>query len=309
MAWTLDAPAGVYKNHALSSNIRMAAVADSRFMQFVRGERDYGRNRGGSISITRVFPLPRATRVAELDRLPTGRPLVDTKAIEVDEWGFKTETTRFEENLTHFNIRNPFQQALRDQLRLTIDAMVADAFKLTPIKYTPKAAGAGAFTTNGTPGDTADANLSIADLRKIHDYMKGTLKAPTYRGGRYIGILSNKAARGIKNDAEYKAWLSPTIASPMLDGRLLDVEGFALFESNNDWALNNSIGGSGVLGEAVFFAADPVALAVVENPELRTDPYAQDLGRFRQFGWVGTIGAGLVWDVAAHARVVHVSSL
>lgn len=292
----------------MSSNIRMAAVANSIHMRFARAERNYGRNRGESITITRVFPLPKATRVAELDRLPTGRPLVDTKAISVDEWGFKTETTRFEENLTHFNIRNPFQQALRDQLRLTMDSMAADAFKLTPIKYTPMAAG-GAFTTNGTPGDTADANISIADLRKIHDYLKGTLKAPPFANGKYVGILSTKAARGIKNDSEYKDWQAPTTSGPFLDGRLRDVEGFALYETNNDWALDNAIGGSGVLGECHFFGADPVALAVVENPELRADAYTQDLGRFRQFGWVGTIGAGLVWDVATHARVVHVSSV
>ncbi|TVR78984.1 MAG: hypothetical protein EA405_13620 [Rhodospirillales bacterium] len=307
MAWTLDAPAGVYKNHALSSDVRRAAVADSVWMGFVRPERNYGKGRGESITLTRVFPLDRATRVSELDRLPTGRPLVDTKQIFVDEWGFKTELTRFEENLTHFNIRNPFQMALRDQMRLTMDAMVADAFKLTPIKYVPETGGS-TITTNGTPGAQATANLRIPDLRRMHDYLRQTLKAPKFRGGKYVGILSTKAARGIKNDSEYKDWQAPTTSGPLIDGRLRDVEGFALFEANNDWALNDAIGNSGVLGEAVFFAADPVALAVVENPELRADPVLQDLGRFRQFGWYGTIGAGLVWDVAAHARVIHVSS-
>jgi len=31
--WTLDAPAGVFKNWALSSKIREAAIAESKFMQ------------------------------------------------------------------------------------------------------------------------------------------------------------------------------------------------------------------------------------------------------------------------------------
>ena len=28
-SWTYDAPSGVYKNHALSSDIRMAAIAET----------------------------------------------------------------------------------------------------------------------------------------------------------------------------------------------------------------------------------------------------------------------------------------
>ena len=41
--WTFDAPTGVYKNHALSSALRLAAIAETKFMQFVRPEPGYGR--------------------------------------------------------------------------------------------------------------------------------------------------------------------------------------------------------------------------------------------------------------------------
>ena len=78
MSWEFDAPAGVYKDHALSSDIRRAAIADTVFTRFVRPEGSYGKGKGQSITITRIFPLPKATRVAELDRLPSGRPLIDT---------------------------------------------------------------------------------------------------------------------------------------------------------------------------------------------------------------------------------------
>ena len=56
MAWTLDAPTGVYKDHALSSNIREAAVADAQFMRFVQAEPGYGKGRGESVSIPRAVP-------------------------------------------------------------------------------------------------------------------------------------------------------------------------------------------------------------------------------------------------------------
>lgn len=306
MTWTFDAPSGVYKNHALSSKIREAAVANSRFMAYTRPESGYGKRKGESITITRVFPLPLAGRVNEIDRLPSGRPLIDTKSISVSEWGFKVPVTEFEKNLTHFDLTNQYQRVLKDQMRLTLDVMAAEAFKTTPVKYVPTAAG-GVLTTNGTPGDTADANLSIADLRNIHDELAGGLKAPPYSNGRYVGILSTKAARGIKNDPEYKDWQAPTSSGPLMDGRLRDVEGFTLVETNHFDALANAMGLNGIAGEAIFFGDDGVVTAVVDEPELRMG-MSEDLGRFREVGWVGTIEAGLVWEIASRARVIHVTS-
>ena len=81
-----------------------------------------------------------------------------------------------------------------------------------------------------------------------------------------------------------------------------------LIETNHFDALANAIGTGSVLGEAIFFGEDPVALATVDEPELRAG-IPEDLGRFRDTGWVGTLEAGLIWDLAASARVVYVGSL
>lgn len=304
MAWTLDAPTGVYKDHDLSSKIREAAVADSQFMSVVRPETGFGPGKGQSVTITRIFPLDLATTVGELDRLPSGRPDIDTVAITVSEWGYKIPMTEFERNLTHFDLTNQFQRVLRDQMRLTMDKMVADAMKLTPVKYVPNTTGGVIETSLSTQ---ADKNLTVADLREMHDYMRGTLKAPPFRNGKYMMILSTKAARGIKSDPEYKDWQAPTGSGPFMDARLRDVEGFMLLETNNFDALDNSIGSGNVLGEAVAFGMDPAVLAVVEEPELRAG-FPEDLGRFRDVGWVGVLQAGLVWDTASYARVIHVTS-
>lgn len=111
--WVWDAPSGVFKDHALSSRIREAAIADAQFMRFARPESGFGKGRGQAINITRVFPLPLADRVSELDRLPSGRPAIDTLSIQVSEWGFKIPMTEFEKNLTHFDLTNQFQRVLR----------------------------------------------------------------------------------------------------------------------------------------------------------------------------------------------------
>lgn len=306
MSWTFDAPSGTYKNHALSNDIRKEAIADAVFMRFLRPEPGYGKNKGESVTITRILKLPLASRVGENDTLPSGRPAIETKQVSVSQWGYKIPMTEFEKHLTHYNIMDPFQQALRDQMSLTMDKMAADAMKLTPLKYAPTAAGFN-LATNSIFGATSDRNLGIQDLRNIWDELHGNLKVPPYRNGKYVGILSTKAARGLKNDPEYKDWFAPTTSEPIVNGRLKDVENFALFETNHFDALDNTAGASTTTGEAVFFGADAAGLVRIMDPEIRAG-IPEELGTFREVGWVGTIEAFLVWEAAARARVIHVGS-
>lgn len=140
----------------------------------------------------------------------------------------------------------------------------------------------------------------------MRDYLRN-IKVPAYKNGNYVGILSTRAARGIKNDPEYKDWFAPSTFEPFVAGQMKDCEGFTLIETNHLNALSDLVGASTVCGEAVFFGADSTFTAVVQNPELRAG-IPQDLGRFREVGWVGTLEAGLTWDQAAQARVMHVTS-
>jgi N4-gp56 family major capsid protein len=306
MSWTFDMPSGTFKNHALSSDIRREAIADAVFMKFLRAEPGYGKSRGESVTITRILKLPLASKIGEQDALPSGRPAIETKQVKVSQWGFKIPITEFEKHLSNFNIMDEFQRTLRDQMSLTMDKMGADAYKLTPYKYIPTAAG-GVFDTDGTPSTLSDKNISVADLRKISDELRGTLKCPPYRNGKYVGILSVRAARGIKNDPEYKDWLAPTDSSPLLTGRLKDVEGFMLMETNHTDALKDLVGASTTTGEAVFFGADAAGIVRIMDPEIRVG-LPDELGTHQDVGWVGTIDSFLVWEKASLARAIHVTS-
>lgn len=310
MAWVYDAPSGVYKNNALSNKIRREALAKTVFFKYLNPESAFGKKKGESVTITRVMRLPLANRVNETDRLPAGRPPIQTKTVKVSEWGFKIPMTQFETDLTYFDLTAEMKHTLRDQMDLTMDIMAADAFKLTPIKYVPTASGFN-LTTNGTPSGISDRNSNVSDLREIYDYMSGTLKIPPFANGKYVGILSTRAARGIKNDPEYKDWIAPTSSEPLMSGHLKDIEGFTLMETNNYGyernALANLAGTSTVLGESVFFGADAAGLLEIETPEIRMGA-KEDLGRFYDIGWVGTVESFLTWEQPAQARVVHVTS-
>ncbi len=306
MAWTFDAPSGTFKNHALSTEIRRQAIADTQFMKFLRAEPGYGKQKGESVTITRILKLPLATRVGETDRLPSGRPAIETKQVAVSQWGFKIPMTEFEKNLSYFDIMNPFQASLRDQISLTMDKMGADALKLTQVKYSPTTSG-GTFATNGTAGASATRNGGIQDLRRIHDYLYGTLKCPKFKNGKYVGIVSNRFARGIKNDPEYKDWQVFHTEQPFISGMLRSVEGFDLYETNHFDAMADLVGNSTVTGEAVFFGADAGGLVRIMDPEIRAG-IPEELGTFREVGWVGTLEAFLIWEKASLSRVVHVTS-
>lgn len=306
MAWTYDAPSGTYKNHALSTEIRRQAIADTQFMKFARAEPGYGKMKGESVTITRVLKLPLATRVNETDRLPSGRPAIQSKQVAVSQWGFKIPVTEFEKNLTYYDIMNPFQASLRDQISLTMDKMVADAAKLTYIKYVPTTSG-GTFSTNGIAAATSTRNGGIQDLRRIHDYLYAQLKTPKFKNGRFVGIVSNRFARGIKNDPEYKDWQVFHTEQPFISGALRSVEGFDLYETNHFDALADLVGASTTTGEAVFFGADALGLIRIADPEIRAG-IPEELGTFREVGWVGTLEAFLTWEQASLARVVHVTS-
>lgn len=306
MSWKFDAPTGTFRNHALSRDIRREAIANAQFMKFLRAEPGYGKKSGESVTITRILKLPLATRVNEIDRLPSGRPAMETKQVSVSQWGYKVPVTEFEKNLAYFDIMNPIQAALRDQITLTMDVMASTAAKLTPVKYTPTASG-GTFATNGVAPALSDRNFGVQDLRRIHDYLHGDLKCPMYKNGKYVGILSTKAARGLKNDPDYKDWLAPSTSEPLISGRLKDVEGFALFETNHFDALDNTVGSSTTTGEAIFFGADALGLVRIMDPEIRAG-IPEELGTFQEVGWVGTIEAFLTWERPSLARVVHGTS-
>lgn len=312
MAWQYDAPSGVYKNFTLSSKIRHQALANTVFFKYLNPEPGYGRKKGESVTITRILRLPLANRVSETDRLPGGRPPVETKQVKISEWGYKVPMTTWENDLTYYDLPNEIEGTLRDQIELTMDVMAAQCFKLTPIKYVSQSTGF-TLTTNGTAGAVSDRNLSVSDLRAMHDYLHGDLKCPKFANGNYVGILSVQAARGLKNDPEYKDWLVFHTDKPIIDGQLMaTIEGFTLIESNNfgyeQDALSKFAGTSTTTGEAVFFGADSAGLLEIQSPEIRMG-VKEDLGRFYEVGWVGKLEGFLTWEKASLARVIHLTSL
>lgn len=311
-SWNFDAPAGVYKNHDLSSKLRVAAIAETKFMQFVRPEAGFGKKMGESITISRLSNIAEPTdgRLSENYRIPEDDLVMSTVAITVTEWGRAVPYTSLSDDLGKFDVENMVQRKLRDQMALVLDKAAAAAFKETQIKAIPNGASSIVFDTDGTASTTATVNLAVYHVEQIRDYMFSTLLVPPVEGDDYIGLVSTKAKRGIMSDSAWEDWHKYVDPTNKFNSEIGRLENIRFIEINNSNALSGSLGSGGVLGEAVIFGEDAVVMAVAQDPELRA-AIPGDFGRLKSVAWYGILEFGGVWNDSANAgeaRIVHVTS-
>ncbi len=308
--WKFDAPTGTFKNHALSMKLFEAAVENSIFVDHVRPVDGFGKGKGETVTLTRVRNVtePTSASLDEQSRIPEDEFQLSTKAITVVELGRAVPFSSLSQDLSEFNLENPIQRKLREQMRLVLDTKAAFAFKQAKVKYVPTGATSNNITTNGTPGAAATANMNIFHVEQIRDYLFDTLQAPPLENDDYLGIFRTLGLRGIKSDTEWKAWHQYTDPQAKYNGEVGRIEGVRFIETNHNRALGK-IGTGSVLGEGVVFGEDSVALAEAMAPELRM-AIPGDFGRSRAVAWYGILEFDIVWDTgnAGEARIVHVAS-
>jgi N4-gp56 family major capsid protein len=311
--WLYDAPTGVYKNHAMSSEIRKAAIVETKFMQFCRPEPGYGKHKGESITITRVsnLPIPSSGVIQEAQRIPEDQLTLSTVGITVLEWGRSVPYTSLSEDLGSFSMENIVQRALKDQMMVTLDNAAAAAYKSSSVQIRAYASGVSSttFTTNGAFGGTAVANLNVYQIEQIRDYMFSTLNIPPYEGDDYIALCSTHAKRGVMSDPAWQQWHTYTDNEAKFNGEIGRLEGVRFIEINNTGALSALAGSSTVAGQAIFFGADSVVTAVALDPELRAKQ-PEDFGRSKSVAWYGILQFGVVWNTAnaGEAKIVYFGS-
>ena len=198
-SWVPDIPAGVLRNHYISSQLRKQAIAEAKFMAHVKPEPGYGKRKGESVTIPRTKSLPEPVnpRLLETQKIPVDKFAVGTTSITVTEWGRALELTNFAEELNSFDLKNPMQAALRDQMKLSLDTGAAAAFKSAMTKYIPTSLTTGVFDTDGVASTQAVENLTLAHIAEIRDYMYSVLFAPPVDAeGNYLCLASDEGPSG-----------------------------------------------------------------------------------------------------------------
>lgn len=308
--WTFDAPTGTYKNHALSTRMWEASVENSVFVDHAQTAPGYGRKKGESITLTRVRNVtePDNAELDELIRIPEDEFELSTQIITVVELGRAIPYTSLALDLSEFDLENPIQKKLREQMRLVLDTKCARAFKDTQIKYVPDGATSHTITTNGVAGATASTNMNVWHVEEIRDYLFDDLRVPPLEGGDYLGIFRTLGLRGIKRDDDWEEWHKYTDPQAKFNGEVGRIESIRFIETNHANALGKT-GNSDILGEGVVFGDDAVAIAEAMTPELRA-AIPQDFGRSKAVAWYGILEFEPIWDTgnAGEARILHVTS-
>jgi N4-gp56 family major capsid protein len=310
--WSFDAPSGVFKSHAMSEQLRYAAIAETKGMQFVTTEPGYGKKRGESVTISRIsrLAIPTTGQLLETVQIPEDVLTLTTVSITVAEWGRSVPYTSLSTDLNEFNMENIVQRALRDQMKIILDNACFAAFKTAKIKMTMTGVASVNFDTNGTVSQSATANFNVYGVEQARDYLYTTLQTPPFEGDDYIGLVSTKAKRGVMSDPAWEPWHRYTDPEAKYNSEIGRLENVRFIEINNTGALSANPGASQtVQGEGLIFGADAVAVAVAEDPELRAR-IPTDYGRSRGVAWYGILNFGLVWDTAnaGEARCLHLTS-
>lgn len=308
--WQFDAPSGVFKSHAMSRRLYMAALENSVFMDFVKPVDGYGKKRGDTVTLTRIATItePSSASLTEAERIPEDQYSISTTSITVTELGRAVPFTSFAADLSFFDLENSIQRRLRDQIRLVLDTKAATAFKTAQVKYIPTGLAASTFDTDGTASTTAAANWNMFHVEEVRDYMFDTLQTPPWMGDEYVGIFRTLGLRGIKRDPSWEEWHKYTDPQAKFNNEIGRIENVRHIETNHANALAK-VGTSSVLGEGVVFGSDAVAMAEVLSPELRA-AVGQDFGRSKAVAWYSILEFGIIWDTAnaGQARIVHVTS-
>jgi len=307
--WTLDITNGVMLNHTLSKKLRYASIAKTVFPQFVRPEPGFGRRKGASITIQRIRNIaePTSAQLQSGIRIPIDTFAISTTSITPVELGRGIEYESLADELNNFDLKNPIQRKLRQQMSLVLDTKAAAGFKAASLKYVPTSLTAGSLET--TLSSTGTNEIQVAHCAAIRDALYGTYFAEPFDDGKYVGIGVFQALRGIKDDPTFMEWrkyLSP--GDVLYRSEVGSIEQIRWLETNHTNALSITKGSNNI-GEGVVFGPDAVAMAEVITPHLRA-AIPGDFGRIKAVAWYGVVEFGIVWDTsnAGEANVVHITS-
>lgn len=295
--WTPDIQSGVSRNHALSSELRFASIAETLVVQFARPEPGFGAHQGDTVTIQRIRNIaePTSAVLSQAGKVPIDPLAMSTRSITVNEFGRGVGYTRKVQLLNKFDPENAIQKSLKKQMKLTIDTVAGTAIKNGQNRFGPTSAVSGTFTTDaGATSVTGTTNMTVAHVKLIRDYMRKTLHVDPYQGQVYMVLASTKACRGVKDDPEFHSWrqyLRP--GDVFFNAEVGEIEKCRFIEIDHDNVLTE-VGTNSAVGEAVFFGDDILALAEVEAPELLAGIPA-DFGRQRAVAWYGLLGFANTW--------------
>ncbi len=316
--WTLDAPTGTFKSHDLSSKLYEEGIANSKVYQFADPVEGYGKNKGETVTLTRIAQIsePSSPDLVEGQKISEDTYSVDTTSITVTEIGRAVPLTNLAKDLTHYDIGSSIEKELKRQMTLSLDTKACVAMRATLAKYIPTGVASGTKETGSSSVvATATSNMGVYHIKEIYDLLYDTYKTPPYQDEDYMGVFRHKSVAGLRDDPDWIEWQKYSGPSGLQKNEVGKIANIRIVGTNHGSTTlqdNNPIGLSllnNVMGEGFVFGDDALAVAMVQDPELRMKA-PQDYGRDQGVAWYGILELGLPHTAATAGklRIMHVGS-
>ena len=300
--WVTNSLGGYFGSDELSKRVRHAAQTMQRFRQFTDIEAAHGKNSGDTVLFDKISNIATAGgSLTETSTIPKSNFTITQGSLVVNEWGNSIANTLKAKVLAEVSVPDAVTTVLRNDMAVVLDSEVAAHFQTSDYKAMCINTATTTFSSAGTAGSSAVANMSDKNVRDIIDKMK-ILNIPKVNG-EYICVASTTSIRGLYDFFEAKA--QNTTMAPLAIGEVGKYYGGRFIEETN--VLSNVL--NSVYGEAVFFGADAVREGVVTPEEIRID-IPKDFGRDMATAWYALLGFVKTWDFTddGETRIIHVSS-
>lgn len=307
-----DGSGGYLYNTRLSMQLRHALVPMCKFRQFVDVKEAWGVQKGKTVEFDKVSAISTAGgTLVETDVMPAHKFTIARGTISLSEWGNSIPWTGKLEALSFFDVNDPVQRVLRDDMASVLDKACGLEFKKTGRKYTATSTVAGTLESIAD-GDTLGSAKNVKGGWRLYHIEEVVAelkrrKIPKYDGENYICIASVNFLRNLMKDADWKNDVRYGDPERLFSGEIGRCRGVRFIEETN--YLINTIGSGGNYGEAVIFGAENVIEGVAVPEELR-QKIPTDYGRSKGLAWYGIMGWEKMWkhtDTNQDVHIIHMT--
>ena len=311
-----DAQGGYFLNPRLSKQLRHALVPIMKFRQFCDMKEAFGKHKGDTVVFDKISKINTAGgTLVETNVMPENQFSIGRGTIVLSEWGNSIPWTGKLEALSEFNVSDPVQRVLRDDMASVLDKAAGLQFKLTRRKYVCLTSATGTMESRGTEATVAESNLAkynptVHHIKDVVDWLR-TKNIPPVDGEDYVGIFSVNALRGIYDDGEFQDAAKYGDPERLFAGEVGRVYNCRCIRETN--YLVNTLGsssGTNALGEGIIFGAESVIEGIAVPEELR-QKIPTDYGRSEGMAWYGILGFEKMWkadDSGQNSHIVHITS-
>lgn len=219
------------------------------------------------------------------------------------------------EALSEFNVNDPVQHVLRQDMAEVLDKACGLEFKKTARKYVCLTTATGTMESRADGNTFATSNIakvspSVYHIQECVDWLRDKNIAP-YDGEDYVGIFSVNALREIYDDGAFQDAAKYGDPERLFAGEVGRIYNCRCIRETN--YLVNTLGsssGTNALGEGLIFGAETVMEGIAVPEELR-QKIPTDYGRSKGLAWYGIMGWEKMWksdDSGQNDHIIHITS-